>query len=136
MAVVPDKLDKVAESRKTDLKRVIAGMGEFQGLPLARVEPRTNEDFEFKLKAKFEQAKILLNFFETNREKFRQEDHFQVLFAKLASFSIKKEQLHAGQVKLALRDFAKLLEEGASVELYTMICLTKVASMESLQLPT
>ena len=71
MAVVPDKLDKVAESRKTDLKRVIAGMGEFQGLPLARVEPRTNEDFEFKLKAKFEQAKILLNFFETNRDKFR-----------------------------------------------------------------
>ena len=39
-------------------------------------------------------------------------------------------------MKLALRDFAKLLEEGASIELYTMICLTKVASMESLQLPT
>ena len=86
--------DKATESRKTDLKRVIAGMGEFQGLPLARQEPRSNEDFEFKLKGKFDDAKVLLNFFEKNRDKFRKEEHFTKLFLKLSGSSLRKDQLY------------------------------------------
>ena len=78
--------------------REASNQQEFYGLPLKKMAPQSEQDLLFKLNQKFNSAKDLLNFFETNRELFgKTPDGFRIIFSKLIGFKYSKSE--QGQTK-------------------------------------
>ena len=55
--------------------------------------PQSEQDLLFKLNQKFNSAKDLLNFFESNRELFsKTPEAFRIIFSKLVGFKYAKRE--------------------------------------------
>jgi len=73
--------------------REASNQQEFYGLPLKKMAPQSEQDLLFKLNQKFNSAKDLLNFFESNRELFaKTPEAFTIIFSKLVGFKYSKRE--------------------------------------------
>jgi hypothetical protein len=57
----------------------------FEGIPLERSKPRTQEDLELKLQTtRFYTLEQILDFYESNRELFSDSNHYEKILTPLA----------------------------------------------------
>ena len=91
-------------------------MADFQGLPLTRIEPQSEEDFEIKLSEYFGETKTLQAFYDKNIHQFTKDEHYKTFFDKLRkivkkSLKTEKTGLSVPEFRRALNHFTKVIEK-------------------------